>query len=124
MSKILLSIKPEYVEKILSGEKKFEFRKRLTKVDVESLIIYATAPAMEVVAEVKVEGVLSCTKTKLWEETKSAAGITRAKYREYFNGSKVAYAFKLGEIMKYEPPKKLNDLGVTAPPQSFVYIED
>ena len=29
--KVLLSIKPEFVEKIISGEKKFEFRKSLPK---------------------------------------------------------------------------------------------
>ena len=31
MSKILMSIKPEYVDKIFSGEKKYEYRKRIVQ---------------------------------------------------------------------------------------------
>ena len=33
---ILLAIKPEFVEKILSGDKKFEFRKFIPKAKVYS----------------------------------------------------------------------------------------
>ena len=46
--KIIVSINPEYVEKILSGEKKFEYRTRAAKQQVDTLIIYATKPMMKV----------------------------------------------------------------------------
>jgi len=124
MSKILLSIKPEYVEKILDGRKKFEFRKRISKYEVETIIVYSTSPAMKVLAEVKVEGILAFSPTKLWKKTKMSAGISREKYRAYFKGCKVAYAFKLGEVVVCSPPKTLQDYGVATPPQSFVYIID
>ena len=35
MSTILMSIKPEYVNKIFSGEKKYEYRKRICKNNIE-----------------------------------------------------------------------------------------
>ena len=38
MSKILMSIKPEYVDKIFSGEKKYEYRKRLCKKKIDTII--------------------------------------------------------------------------------------
>ena len=41
MSKILLSIKPEYAHKILEGTKKYEFRKHLPKKKIEKIIIYS-----------------------------------------------------------------------------------
>ena len=50
MKALLLSIKPEYVEKILQGEKKFEYRKRLAKEDVSYIYVYSTAPSMKVVS--------------------------------------------------------------------------
>ena len=123
MKALLLSIKPEYVEKILQGEKKFEYRKRLAKEDVSYIYVYSTAPSMKVVASVHIEGHLSDSPTALWEKTKAAAGISRAKFRDYFRGCKTAYAYKLGKVEVFESPKNLADFGVAVAPQSFVYIK-
>lgn len=123
MKALLLSIKPEYVEKILQGEKKFEYRKRLAKEEVSYIYIYSTAPSMKVVASVHVEGRLSDSPTALWEKTKAAAGISRTKFRDYFRGCKTAYAYELGKVEVFESSKKLSDFGIAAAPQSFVYIE-
>lgn len=123
MKALLLSIKPEYVEKILQGEKKFEYRKRLAKEDVPYIYVYSTAPSMKVVASVHIEGYLSDSPTALWEKTKAAAGISRAKFRDYFRGCKTAYAYKLGKVEVFESPKNLSDFGVAVAPQSFVYIK-
>ena len=123
MKALLLSIKPEYVEKILQGEKKFEYRKRLAKEDVSYIYVYSTAPSMKVVASVHIEGHLSDSPAALWEKTKAAAGISRAKFRDYFRGCKTAYAYKLGKVEVFESPKNLSDFGVAVAPQSFVYIK-
>lgn len=123
MKALLLSIKPEYVEKILQGGKKFEYRKRLAKEDVSYIYVYSTAPSMKVVASVHIEGHLSDSPTALWEKTKAAAGISRAKFRDYFRGCKTAYAYKLGKVEVFESPKNLSDFGVAMAPQSFVYIK-
>lgn len=40
---ILISIQPEYAEKILSGEKTFEFRRRTAQRPVGLMVIYASA---------------------------------------------------------------------------------
>ena len=51
MGKILLSIKPIYVNKILNGTKKYEYRKRKPKRnDIGKLIIYSTSPIKKVVS--------------------------------------------------------------------------
>ena len=123
MKALLLSIKPEYVEKILQGEKKFEYRKRLAKEDVSYMYVYSTAPSMKVVASVHIEGHLSDSPTALWEKTKAAAGISRAKFRDYFRGCKTAYAYNLGKVEVFDSPKNLSDFGVAVAPQSFVYIK-
>lgn len=122
MKALLLSIKPEYVEKILKGTKKFEYRKRLAKEDVSVIYIYSTSPTMKVVASVKVIGRLSASPTSLWEKTKVKAGISRSKYRKYFHGCKIAYAYELGEVSVFKEEKELCEYGISTPPQSFVYI--
>lgn len=123
MKALLLSIKPEYVGKILQGTKKFEYRKRLAKEDVSVIYIYSTSPSMKVVASVQVIGRLSASPTALWEKTKTMAGISRAKYRNYFHGCKIAYAYELGEVEIFESEKNLSDFGIDTAPQSFAYIE-
>lgn len=122
MASILLSIKPEYVNQILAGSKKFEFRKRLANKSIEKILIYSTAPIMQVVGEVQIAETISASPTALWKLTKENAGITRKKYREYFKGCKTAYAYRLGQVTTYSPPKDLSDFNLDQPPQSFVYI--
>jgi predicted transcriptional regulator len=122
--KILLSINPEYVSRILSFEKKYEYRRRLANDDVEAIIIYATSPIMRIVGEVKVDGKIEMAPSTLWESTKQNSGISRKKYREYFKECKKAYAYKLGQVTKYEKEKLLSDIGIQQAPQSFVYLTD
>lgn len=55
MKSILLPIKPVFVERILSGEKWYEFRKRLP-LDIERVVIYETAPTKKVVGEFHCKG--------------------------------------------------------------------
>lgn len=58
MRKIMLTIKPEYVEKILDGSKKYEYRTKLATKNIHSLIIYATAPIKKVVTKVEIVEVM------------------------------------------------------------------
>ena len=122
MRKILISINPEHVEKILSGEKRFEFRTKAAKKDVDSLIIYETTPVKRVVAEAKIIEVLEMAPDKLWEKTREYAGIDRRFFDAYFFGRTTAYAYRLGEIKVYEEPRDLSYFGVKTAPQSFVYV--
>ena len=80
MSKILLSIKPEYANKIISGEKKFEYRTRVPIKTVSTIVFYSTAPIGKVIGEVEVLEIISGTPSSLWERTKKDAGISRSYY--------------------------------------------
>lgn len=122
MRKILISINPEHVAKILSGEKKFEYRTKAAKKDVDSLIIYETTPVKRVVAEAKILEVLELTPEDLWAETKDQPGISKAFFDEYFQGRSVAYAYRLGEVKVYDSPLELSFYGIKAAPQSFIYL--
>lgn len=121
--KIIISINPEYVEKIISGEKKFEYRTKVAKQQVDTLIIYATKPMMKVVAEVEILGVIATSPEELWNQTKNQSGITKSFFDEYFKDKRVAYAYKLGTVKVYEKPKSLLDFGLRMAPQSFAYVK-
>ena len=122
MATILLSIKPEYVKNILSGVKKYEYRKHIPQKTVDRIIIYSSAPDKKVIGEVSVLNILEMSPTRLWENTKQESGITRSKFRAYFKGSQKAFAFQLGKVIVYDQLHELSDYGVKKPPQSFVYV--
>lgn len=122
MCKMLLSIKPQHVENILNGKKKFEFRKVRCRSDVDKIIIYATHPIMKVVGEVDILEIIEDDINKVWEITSVYAGISRQLYDEYYHGKYQAVAYRLGKVKKYKRPLQLSDFGIKFAPQSFVYI--
>lgn len=124
MSTILLSIKPEYVTEIFNQTKLYEFRKRIPQKPIKRVIVYSSDPVQRVVGEFEVLETIKMKPSPLWEFTKKAAGITRAKFRKYFHGCDVAYAFKIGKTVLYETPKMLKEYGISSAPQSFYYLDE
>lgn len=79
MKNVLISIKPKYVNEILSGEKKFEFRKKIFKQEVENIYIYSTSPKKKIVAKFKYNGFLEGTPLEIWEKTLKNSGISEKR---------------------------------------------
>lgn len=121
---VLLSIRPHYADAILSGCKKFEFRRQLFKNRmVDRILIYATKPVGMVVGEFLVDGIIEADPEELWSLTRSHAGVGRETFDEYFADCSVAYAIKVGVVTRYAVPRNLQQtLNVQHPPQSFRYI--
>lgn len=122
--RVLLSIKPEYAEKILSGTKRYEYRKAVFRnTEVKTVVIYATMPVGKVVGEFEVGGIVRGSPSKLWRETREASGITRDFFMAYFEGRTEAQAIRVASTRRYATPKALRDVsGSSTPPQSFQYL--
>ncbi|MEZ8093783.1 ASCH domain-containing protein [Photobacterium swingsii] len=122
--KVLLSIKPEFVEKIFSGEKLFEYRKAIFKrSDVKSIVIYSTMPEGKIVGEFSIGEILKESPDSLWEKTKDKSGIKRSFFDEYFSERETAYAITINNLVKYEKPINPYESGINfKAPQSFKYI--
>lgn len=122
MKKIIISINPIYVQNILNGTKKFEYRRKVSKEDINSLIIYETFPVKKVVAEAEVLGIIALNPNKLWDLTHEYGGISKKDYDIYFKDRKIAYAYKLGKIKIFENPLDIKFFGLKYAPQSFAYV--
>ena len=121
--KVLLSIKPEYAEKILSGQKKYEFRRAIFKdVGVTKVVIYASSPVQKVIGEFEVDRVLTLKLNELWKQTKQESGIDKKFYDIYFAGKEVGHAIKVKRVKRYPRHLDLADLNIKQAPQSFVYL--
>ena len=122
----LISIHPKYVDKILDGSKKVEFRRVWAAQEVTHLVVYSTSPEMKVMAIVEIEYVRTECKYILWEIAKNyGGGLTRKELRKYFYGVKKGNALLLGNVNKLKKPLPLPEIipGVRAP-QSYLYLND
>lgn len=123
--KVLLSIKPEYVQEIIKGNKKFEYRKRIFKEDVKSVVIYSTMPVGKIIGEFKIDKILNDSPIELWNKTSKYAGISKISFMDYFSGRNDGFAIEIKEFIKYQEPinpKEINDNFVA--PQSYKYLRE
>ena len=124
--KVLLSIKPEFVEKIFSGEKTFEFRKSVYKdKTVKTVVVYATQPVGRLIGEFDVAEIVAAPPEQLWEMTSSGAGISRQFFESYFDGRNCAFALQIENVVQYAEPVVPNEIIENfVPPQSYMYVDD
>ncbi|EKO1912156.1 ASCH domain-containing protein [Clostridium botulinum] len=123
--KVLLSIKPEYVQRIFDGKKKYEYRKSLFKrQDIDTIIVYATKPVGKVIGEFKIDKILKGNPSYIWEETKLYSGINKKDYVEYFGDKKNGFAIVIKSTKIYDKPLELSEIDprIKYAPQSFMYI--
>ena len=120
---VLLSIKPEFAEKIFDGTKKFEFRKSIFKnTDVQKVVVYASSPVQRVIGEFTIDTILNDDIDTIWEQTARYAGITRDFYLSYFAHKEKAYAIKIRKTKRYAKARRLSDYNLQVAPQSFAYL--
>ena len=124
---VLLSIQPVYAAKILTGEKRLEFRRNWAMEPVDLLVIYATSPSKKIVATAEIKQVISGSKTKLWNLAKEmGGGISRRKLFAYLEGKKKAFAIEMQRINAI--PNGLDPINIFGqnfrPPQSFRYLTE
>jgi len=123
--KVLLSIKPNFVEKIINGEKKYEYRKVIFQNKIESILVYSTKPIGKIVGEIFVEKILVDKPEILWKNTSAYSGVSYNFFEEYFKGRDLGYAIKIKEFVLFKEaidPFELNKNFKA--PQSFYYIKE
>ena len=123
--RILLSIKPKYVEQIERRSKRFEFRKQNFKSKPKEIWVYASSPVKKIVGIIYVEDVLEGSPIELWSQCKEYAGIKRKPFFEYFKNRNKGIAIKIKKFVCFDKPIDPYEvkLGFT-PPQSYVYLEN
>ena len=117
----LLSLRPEFAERIFDGTKKYEYRKRVfVREDVDKVVVYATDPLKRVVGEFEFGEIIVDTPTSIWEKTAPYSGINRNRFFKYFLGKQKAYAITIRCAVRYDKP--LNPRSMLPdfiPPRSF-----
>jgi len=120
---VLLSIKPEYTEKIFSGEKKYEFRKQKLKQTIGRIFVYECRPSKTIVGWFSVKRIISGSPKEIWKRCKNSSGIKKESYFTYCNGKKIIYALEIDKTLQFDAP--INPFEIDSdfnPPQNFAYL--
>jgi len=125
---LLLSIRPEYANKIFDRTKTVELRRvrprLLNKGDL--VVIYVSSPEKAVLGSFKVDNIVEKPIADLWEEVEKIAGISHENFYDYYKGVKIGVGIFLKDIHRFSQPVELhrlrNNLPNLKPPQSFRYL--
>jgi predicted transcriptional regulator len=122
---VILSVKPEFAEAILSGIKKVEFRKTLFKKDVEKVFLYSTSPIKKIVGYFTFDEIVKNSPQKLWEQFGEVGFIGEDAFFKYFENKEDGFSICINSIFKFtnsiNPFKEIDNF---IPPQSFCYYKD
>jgi predicted transcriptional regulator len=126
---VLISLLPKWAEEILSGDKKWEYRRIRIKAQPESRIIfYASKRLQAIVGEAIIEKVICAPIELLIRQTINEVLETPEDLRESFKGKEIGCAIKIKSPIKYKKPVTLQEIREKIPgfrpPQSFYYISD
>ena len=125
---VVLSIRPQYSEKILDGRKTIELRRRFPVSAPNGTLayIYSTSPVRAMVGLAEIRTVLRLPINELWDQFQHSAFIDKKDFDRYFEGLNCGYALHFHEAKSFTRPIPLAELRERfgfEPPQSFLYAK-
>ncbi len=107
---ILLSIRPQYAEKIFKGTKTVELRRvRPKHIKKGSLVlIYVSSPVKSLSGAFKVDRVVEKSPQKLWKMVQDKAGITSEEFYAYYDGATKGTGIFFSEFCLFPNPIELH----------------
>lgn len=148
MKEIMISIQPQWVGKILNGEKTIEIRKTMPKCELPAKVyiyctknkskkdelIYVKDPlngkvvaefTLNKVSEIKtvhrgyeIDGVVEAL-----NDISKKSGLDFLGLRKYLD-YKTGYAWHIEDLVIYKEPKELKEFNLKKAPQSWGYVEE
>lgn len=108
---VLLSVRSPHVERLLSGAKTVEFRRRPWRVpDGTIVLLYRSRDHRAIVGSLIVESTAVGSPSATWGSHGARSGLTRREYQDYFAGAAVAVAINVGSVRQLEEPLTLGEL--------------
>jgi len=121
---VLLSIRPKYIDSIINGQKRYEFRKTIFRRNyINSVYIYATSPVKKIIGAFKIGDIIKDQPANLWERLNEFSGLKEDEFFNYFRDEEVGFAIEIKDMEVFEHP--LDPIEVIpdfVPPQSFCYL--
>ena len=125
----IISLSPVFVERIVSGSKTIELRRRRMHLERETrLWLYSTLPVGKFVATTIVIAVYHDSPDSLWRRFSKQLGLTRPEYEQYCAGAEWLTAIELGVVTPLLRTLALSDVRSARahfhPPRTLMSLSD
>lgn len=123
---VILSLRPRWWKKIVSGEKTLELRKTAPKFEgAFYVLVYVTAPVKKIAGVFLCPGVIGPVSMKTL--LSSPDHKVPAEELMDYSGGKPLYCWKISKVQQFMAigsltPISLDQMGVKRPPQSWCYF--
>lgn len=107
---VLISIKPEYAEKIMNGEKTTEFRRVCFGKGIKRAYVYASSPKKKIIGYIIVDEIVKASPSELWLHFHERGGIDKDNYNLYFEQKDIGYAILIKKAIRLRTEISLNDV--------------
>jgi predicted transcriptional regulator len=124
---VLVSIRPIYASRILSGKKTVELRRRFPEVGVIGgvALIYSSSPVQAIVGYAHIKRVLKLPIREIWAKHGESSCISKTEFDRYFSNLEIGFAVLLEGAKPLKRQVNLaclvDQFGVV-PPQSYRYV--
>lgn len=125
MKAILASVKPEWWEKILAGEKDLEIRKSAPQSKDGRKFTWPLTVLVYVSGTGAIQGQFTCPgwiKTNYLQMLVDQSRVPLEDLRKYAKGGSL-YGWMVQNPEKFDEPARLAELGLERPPMSWCYVE-
>ncbi len=124
---LLLSVRPEYAQKIFGGTKTVELRRILPRIAKGDLVlVYVSSPVKAVMGAFTVDQVIDQRPEALWRMVEGKAGLTRREFKAYFSGASRGCGIFFTDVLSLQKPVTLQSLRerwpAFQPPQGYCYL--
>src|SRR6185436_15610253 len=97
---LVLSIAPEYANKIVLGTKSVELRRRFSKRWIGCrTVVYATSPEKRLVGEARIANVVNGDPDQIWYTFAQELGCSRLEFDSYVGSSVEVFALILDDVV-------------------------
>ncbi len=126
---IVLSIKPEFANKIIRGQKNIEIRRKFSKKWIGAkALIYASSPLKHFVGEAVISEIHQSEPRKIWNTWKNEIGCSWGEYSSYCKGADKIYAILFSDVNRFKcsiPEIQVETLinKEINPPQSYCEVK-
>jgi len=107
---LVMSIRPQYAERLLTGKKSVEIRKSFAgHWQGQRVTLYASAPAKRLVGEARIERVFTGAPDQVWEMYGEGIGCARGEFDQYAGAARKISAVVMCDVRPYHRPLSISD---------------
>ena len=122
---VLLSIKPKHTNKIVEGNKRYEFRKSVFRQrdTADKVYPYTSSPVKQIASTFTIKTIMKEHPKELCGKHREFSGISEVEFFDYFRDQDNGYATKIRALELFDPVDPKDNVPDFVPTQSFCYTD-